>query len=459
MGRGLQVGFWFSWLLLFFCVAAAIIAKVSDWHSNNERQQARCSLRHFRASGNGERFWPSPDQEMVFYFFLKGLGGVMKFKKMGGLLVAIMGLVTLSGNALAQSSCDSVLSSYEYYASINDQYWMTYIKSNHPECFGSNASSAAATQTIAATNLQHVLTISNAVSARFSMTAPPAAQADAGQRLGMAAGNTVGKWNAWASVGQDYSEYDRGNYSSNGAIRNHNADLDVTNVVVGADFALSPLWTVGLSAAFDHSSGASKSYTNGVLASSGTHSSDGYSIAPYVAWQINKDLSLDATLGFGKNETSSSGNVDGEADRLFYGANLNYVKWYGNWQVSGKGSYFYGEEKYGDLRSSTLGVLKGTATKNKLDQIRLGGQMGYWMNNGVMPYFGLTYLNDLTHSTSAAPAVQMATEIGKTAWLCALGVNFFSLSNGVTGGVAYNLETGRDHARREALIANINVRF
>lgn len=386
----------------------------------------------------------------------------MNFKKLVGLLAAMAGLVSLSGNAMAQagpSQCESILSSYEFYASINDQYWMSYIKSNHPECFGSTSSTAAATQAIAATNLQHVLAISSAVGARFTMVAPPAAQADSGQRFGMAAGNAAGKWNAWVSVGQDYNEYDRGNYVSNGAVRNHNANLDVTNVVLGADYALSPLWTVGLSAAFDHSSGTSNSYNNGALASTSTHSSDGYSFAPYVAWQINKDLSLDATLGFGKGEISSTGNVEGKADRLFYGANLNYIKWYDNWQVSGKGSYFYGEEKYGDLRSSTLGVLLGTATKNKLDQIRLGGQVGYWMNNGAMPYFGLTYLNDLTHSTSAAPTVQSATEIGKTAWLCALGVNFFSLSNGVTGGLAYNLETGRDHAKREALIANINVRF
>jgi hypothetical protein len=40
-----------------------------------------------------------------------------------------------------------------------------------------------------------------------------------------------------------------------------------------------------------------------------------------------------------------------------------------------------------------------------------------------------------------------------------LGVSIFSLKNGVTGGVAYNQETGRNSQKNSNLVANINVRF
>lgn len=383
----------------------------------------------------------------------------MKVAKRIGLLAVGVGLGAMSSAALAQSSCSSVLSNYDYYASISDYSQMEYMRSSHPECFGSSASVAASTQTISATSLQHVTLISDAISSRFSMMSPPGtARADAGQLKGMAAGNAADKWNFWANLGQDSSDYDRGNYAVVGGTKNHKASLDVTNLVLGTDYALSPVWTVGVSAAFDHNSGSSWSYTNGAVASQSEHSGNGYSIAPYAAWQINKELSLDATLGFGKSKTTSTGNIEAKSDRLFYGANLNYVTWRGNWQLSGKGSYFYGEQKTDDLTTNGV-VTKLSAVKSKLDQIRLGGQAGYWLSNGVMPYVGLTYLNDLTHSTSAGAAAQNATEIGKTAWLCTLGVNFFSLQKGVTGGLTYNLESGRDHAKREALMANLSVRF
>jgi hypothetical protein len=40
-----------------------------------------------------------------------------------------------------------------------------------------------------------------------------------------------------------------------------------------------------------------------------------------------------------------------------------------------------------------------------------------------------------------------------------VGVNFFSLTSKVSGGIAYEQESGRTNSKNETLMANINFRF
>ena len=296
-----------------------------------------------------------------------------------------------------------------------------------------------ATQLISVTTLQQMLTISNALSARTSaLQAPPGARADSGQRFGMAAGNAE-KWNVWGALSGDDAKYDSSKFGPNVKF-----SANSTNTVLGADYALAPTLALGLSAGFDRVSGSGS--LNGFGAN---YQTDGYTVAPYLGWQINKLWSLDATIGWGSSDVNNVG-VTTKADRFFYGTNLTYTNWYGNWQVTGKGSYLYGEEKYG---TSTVNP---AATKNKVDQWRLGAQAGYWMN-GVMPYFGLAYSTDGRSTTNNG--AQATDDLGKSAWLWSLGANIISLKNSLTGGIAYSAESGRSHGKRDMLMANINYRF
>lgn len=387
----------------------------------------------------------------------------MKISRFVRFVAIGFGVGAICSPAMAQvtSSCSSIISQVQ--SCNGDSSCIATYQEMHPECFGSSSNTAVAIQQIYSTSVQQMQSISNAVGSRLNGAgAPSGAIADSGQRTGMAAGNAGSKWNVWASVNDDKNKYDRGGFTDPAIdgtnVHNNKADISVTNAVLGFDYIVSPLWTVGLSLAADHGSGSTESFKAGVSNGATGLTTDGYTLAPYVSMLINQDWSFDATLGFGKGKLSSDGGLSGKSDRQFYGMNLNYAKWYGNWQVTGKGSYFYGEEKYGDISSAGVGVLKGTSAKNKLDQIRLGMQAGYWMG-GAMPYFGLAYSGDLKHSSSATAAVQSATEIGKNAWLWSLGLNFFSLKNGVTGGISYNQESGRDHAKHDSVIANISFRF
>ena len=381
---------------------------------------------------------------------------MLKYFKQPSLAIAA-GLLalSLSGTASAQSTCESIQSSIASGSCTGS--CITNYQTNHPECFGSTSSTAGASQAIGSTSLLQMLTISSAAGARFAaFQAPPGARADSGQRSGLAAGGASEKWNVWGSLGGDNSKYDGGR---NAATTNQlKSNLNVTNAVLGADFLYAPTLALGASLGFDRGSGSNESLSAaGVSNGVNNLTSDGYTVAPYLAWQIDKDWALDASMGWGEIDFTSTGNLAGSAKRFFYGANLNYTHWYGSWQVTGKGSYLYGEEKYGNLTTNAA-TMANTATKNKVDQFRLGAQAGYWMD-GVLPYFGLAYSTD-SRSTSAATTVQQATDdLGKSAWLWSLGVNFISLKNSMTGGIVYNRESGRSHSKRDSFMANINYRF
>ena len=284
-------------------------------------------------------------------------------------------------------------------------------------------SETVATQLISSTSLTQMLAISNAISFRAggAFQAPPGARADSGQRFGMAAGGGARMWNAWGSIAGDTFKYTPAN----------NAKLETTNTVLGADFALDPTVTLGVSAAFDRSTGSLFNTTT-----------TGYTVAPYVGWQISKEWSLDAIAGWGQGDTDV-GAISIKPDRLFYGTNLSYTTWSGNWQLSAKGSYLYGEEKYDAPFSVT----------NKIDQWRLGGRVGYWMD-GVLPYFALAYSSDNQKTAGVG-----TNNLGETATLSSLGVDFISLKNNLTGGIVVSTESGRSNSKRDSVMANINYRF
>lgn len=277
-----------------------------------------------------------------------------------------------------------------------------------------------ATQLISTTSLQQMLTISNAVGFRMgtSQLRPPG-MAGSGQVFGMAAGSSADKWNAWGSLSANNNEY-------------RNLGLDTTTGVVGGDYMAAPALAIGVSAAYDRSSGSLFGTTT-----------TGYTVAPYLGWQINKDWVLDATIGWGKGD-ATFGAATVKPDRLFYGTNLSYTAWSGNWQFSGKGSYLYGEEKY------DTALVRST---NKIGELRLGGQAAYWMN-GFMPYLGVAYISDNQSSVATG-----TNDLGESAWLWSVGANFISLKNNLTGGISYNSESGRSNSKRDSWMLNINYRF
>jgi hypothetical protein len=160
-------------------------------------------------------------------------------------------------------------------------------------------------------------------------------------------------------------------------------------------------------------------------------------------------------MGIGRGKFDTIHRTDGKSDRWFGAANLNYEQWMGNLQFSGKASYLRGVEDYENLRSLGAPVI-GTAAKNTLGQLRFTGQLGYWMD-GFMPYVSLGYSNDVERKTTQFGGG--SNPIGRDAWIWSLGVNFISLSNGITAGIAYKQEESRSNQQNKSLMANVGIRF
>jgi hypothetical protein len=357
-----------------------------------------------------------------------------------------LGVLAFSNLASASTTCTS--SFYSQYQSClsNSASCSPYASPQdfvaaHPGCFPGGSSTSQAQ--VSASSFTQIGAISASVGARMQSAAGPTAVAAAPVR-GMAAGGK-NPWNVWANVAQNDT---RQAYTIGpNQIKN---DLDVTNVVLGADYALASGMVVGLSAAFDRGEGSMQPTA---LAARSASTTKGWALAPYLGYQINKEFALDASIGFGNGRNSGAGNMESEGDRLFYAANLNYSRWVKDLQFSGKVGFLHGEEDFGLTKVNGV-AMANTAAKNKLDRIVLGAQVGYWMGNGAQPYAGLSYMGDRRSSSQGG-----VDPVGKGAWQWALGVNFFSLSSGINGGVAFTREEGRSNQKSSALTGNVGMRF
>ncbi len=364
----------------------------------------------------------------------------------------LAGLALLAiGGVASATPCNQVLGGYSNYVSSNQSAFANDTLSDHPECFGGGATTSQVQ--INSTTVQQASAISAAIGSRFGGSAPQ--QQAIVVTKSMAAGGQSGVWNTWGSLNNNET---RQTYQavSTFTTRNNN---QILNTVLGGDYALSPTTAVGVSAAFDSGNGTGS--TTGSAMPGNNTSSKGYVIAPYFGMQVNNAVAFDASVGLGKGDIALSSaavgavNVSTDVDRRFAAANLSYNQWVKNVQWTGKLGLLHAEENYADSKVAGAAVA-GTGAKNSLGQLHLGAQAGYWMD-GFMPYAGLAYTSDLYRSTTQFGA--STDPIGKSAVVWTVGVNFFSLKNGVTGGLAYSQEEGRTNQTNNTLVANLNVRF
>ncbi|CAG0930169.1 MAG: hypothetical protein EFKGCFLK_00043 [Rhodocyclaceae bacterium] len=354
------------------------------------------------------------------------------------------GLTAAAGSASA-TPCDLATSSYASYVSSGDLYYAGYVLSNHPECFGGGPASSLISIHNTSFFLFHAIT--HAMLMRQAAEGP-VPMSSLGLK-GMSAGASSGasKWSVWGNLGTNNT---RQSYTSVGGTNIKN-NTEVATLVFGADYGLSSSTVLGISGALDDGDGVGK---NAGVAGSAV-STNGYVIAPYVGMQLSRTLSFDASVGLGRGNLDTSGNTSANADRWFAAANLSYSRWFDRLQLTGKASLLHGVEDYGDIKAAGTSQ-PGTDARNTIDQLKLSGQIGYWMN-GVMPVASLAYTNDMRRKTTQFGAPN--NPIGRDGWLMGIGLNFYSVKDGVTGGIVYNREFGRGNQNQEGLMANINLRF
>lgn len=302
-----------------------------------------------------------------------------------------------------------------------------------------------ATTTQSATIIQQATVISNVLAFRQSQMGPGARHAALDGQTGMAAGNAPSKFTVWGNISGSDVKNDYVNTRYDGTVDNY---------TFGMDTGLGAGMVAGVSLGYDKTSIAVRTAEN--------LKGSGWSLMPYLSVAINETLSVDAALGYsqGDQDIRLSATETGNQgyNRTLAALNLNANHWMGDLQLSGKASYIHSEETR-DAYRSTLAA-DYTETTNRLEQFRLGGQVGYW-SNGVMPYVGITYINDLSRpalNATIVTAADIAATNDKDSWEAKVGVNFFS-KGAVAGGIVYTSETGRDHTDNDSLMANLNYRF
>jgi hypothetical protein len=284
-----------------------------------------------------------------------------------------------------------------------------------------------------ATTVQQASIISSVVSNIFSARAPNAPGAPVrvslnGER-GMASGNQIGSMNAWVNG----AETKIGSQALASMFSGK-----VTNAIGGIDYTVSQEIVAGVSFGHDRVSlDFNFAGPNSGLVSTG------WMIAPYVGYQINETLSADAALGYASGDVdtrTSTGPLPSETySRNFLALNLTSTHWMDDIQFLAKVNYISANEKVG--------------TTNKMEQLRLGGQVGYWMD-GIMPYASVTYVRDIKISTGGIQPVGP----DKEAWTVVIGANLFS-KGAMYGGVSLSKEYGRTDSSNQVFMANIGYRF
>ncbi len=349
-------------------------------------------------------------------------------------VAAILLMAPLS--SFAQSSCTSVLSFVS-----SGSLELGTARSNHPECFPASGGGTNQ-QTISATSLQQISSVSNSVNARFSSSGNPTASSLVGlPMVAVVAGNSQ-KVFLWANRNLNSATY-------NTSVNAFDSRTHIRNTVIGADYLVTPSIVAGISAAFDSGDGLLR---NGRAGSTDSTDSTGRTVAPYIGWQISPNLTLDAMAGLGNGDLVQR-NAELDTKRRFFGTNLTYTKWLGNLQLSGKGSYAYATERFSDIRVNGMAPIADSATTARLSQVRLGGQAGYWLPGGLLPYVGLAYSNDLGRSTSDAQPWDPIALVGT------MGINWYGTKQGIAAGLAYTNELRREGSNNHTLGANFNVRF
>jgi len=261
---------------------------------------------------------------------------------------------------------------------------------------------------------------------------------------GSAAASGGNRWNLWAAVAQNRVGSSFQPLQSGG---------DVGTLTAGLDYRASDNVLLGVALAGD------RSRMNLNYVSAGRLSGDGYTIAPYVAFALNRSWTIDASVGYGRSDYDvSGGGVSGSflGTRTFGNVAVNFRQQVSGsrWQVSGRGALMTVSSRTGSFTASNS-VLIDNATSD-LTQLRLGGQLAYAAGQ-VSPFVGLTYVYDVRRPGSLTVGGQTASG-DRDAWIPAIGLRFTG-SGSIYGGLQMSSERGRSEFKNDQVLFNMGVRF
>lgn len=262
-----------------------------------------------------------------------------------------------------------------------------------------------------------------------------------GRSTGAAAAPGSPQWNLWGAYSHSNVGYDYSPLSSAGNIKIY---------LVGADYTFSNNVIFGVAAAFDHTS-TDLNFSGGKLDGSG------YTVSPYIGWAINRNWTLDGTLGWGRTDIDTAvTGVTGSthSDRTIGAVGLSYRHVVDAWSFTGRGAILGVHNKLGSYTLSDGTPVADSTTH--LTQVRLTGQAAYTYKQ-FQPYVSIAYINDLSRSDQL-PVSGISASNDKDGWLPAVGVRF-RFDNMIYGSLQYSSERGRSQVTNNMFLFNVGIRF
>ena len=249
------------------------------------------------------------------------------------------------------------------------------------------------------------------------------------------------QWNVWGAYSHNNVAYEFSPLSSSGHVNVY---------IAGIDYTFSNNVVFGVATAFDHTS-VDLNFSGGVISGSG------YTISPYVGMLINKNLSVDATLGVGRTsvDTIVTGVTGSSHTNRTIGAlGLTYREAIGAWTLTGRGAILGVHDQLGAYTLSN-GTFIPDGTVN-VSQVRLTGQAAYTIKS-FTPYVSLTYINDLNRPDQQ-PVNGVSAANDRDAWTPAIGIRF-KADNAIYGSAQYSSERGRSDVKNNMFLLNLGIRF
>ena len=264
---------------------------------------------------------------------------------------------------------------------------------------------------------------------------------------GMAAGGGDGRLGVWVSGGWSQIEDELSSTAFDG---------NLYNVLVGGDYQFNDRFLGGVALGYE-SGDIDTSYNTGNI------ESDGFTIAPYAGYVLNRYLTLDVSGGYTfadydmVRNPAAGAPVTGstEGDRWFVGGNLNGYYAINRVTLGGRVGYLYTKEEQDAFTESN-----GTAIGQNdisIGQFRVGGTVGYSLGK-VEPYVTGTYVYDVQQEKITVAPGQAQPQNDRSGIDVGGGIRF-SLSDRVTGGFEGTTHVGRDDFNSTSLTGNLRIKF
>jgi outer membrane autotransporter protein len=260
-------------------------------------------------------------------------------------------------------------------------------------------------------------------------------------------GTSLPRWGIWTNF--SYTSTDDSNPSTE-------ADGDLYDYIIGADYKISEKIVVGLTLTYEDMK-TTTTYNSGEV------NSDGYTLTPYFAMQINDYFGFDVNGGYSRISLDQTRNDEGfpitsspDADRYFFAMNANGNYKIKDWNFAGNLGYIYAKEDQDSFIESNGYAFSSSTVK--LGQIYCNVEAAYSFES-VEPHLNLGYEYDTTYDqTTDTFGEPLNDNLDPDGFTAGIGMRFL-LVKSLQGDIRASGIFGRNNYDEYTLVLNLRYDF